>query len=185
MTKPIRTFVSVSVPASTAIERLLEKIERMGDAFRPVRKNQLHLTLKFLGETSPQLVPEITQAIGETLIGLEPFEMKLEGAGVFPHRHRPTIFWVGVENAKALNALAKDLEDRFEELGFLPERREFSPHLTIARIRKKPPAEFFELLDSTAEKTFGTVCVDRVELMQSQLSADGPEYVPLATIPLV
>lgn len=156
----------------------------MGNAFRPVRKNQLHITLKFLGETPSQSVPEIAAAIGEIVSGRSLFQMNLEGVGVFPHLRRPTVFWVGVHNEKTLVSLANELENRLEPLGFPREQREFSPHLTVARIRKKPPDELFELLEKARDRAFGTVRVDRLILMQSQLSYDGPEYLPLATFPL-
>ncbi len=142
--------------------------------------------MKFLGDTDPHLLGEIGTVVQQVAADVPPFEVELAGLGVFPHVDRPTVVWAGFRGpgVESLCKLAEDLETDLEALGFPRERRKFEPHLTLARIKARPPRDLAELLAKHKETPFGTVTVDALVHFQSELRPEGPLYTPLATAKL-
>jgi len=104
--------------------------------------------------------------------------------GAFPNVRRPSVLWVGLQNSETLGRIAADLNRELAPLGFAPEERAFQPHLTLLRIRTRPPDDFFALLSEEATTDFGTVPIDEVEYLQSELTPRGSRYTRLATFSL-
>jgi len=147
-----------------------------------------HLTLKFLGEVpEPQLatlVATIRQAVAEAGVG--PFRLALRGIGGFPSARAPRVVWAGVvAGQEPLAALAASLERALEPLGFAPEGRPFSAHLTLGRVRSPAGREALAAkMQILAEQDFGEMQVTQVHLMQSRLSPRGATYNPVEAFPL-
>jgi len=179
MAETLRTFIAISVPCSGELRGVIRRLGEMGSAVKPVSPEKLHITLKFLGDTPRDQLPEITAAVQESIAGIAGFEMQLAGLGAFPKKQRPSVVWAGVEQGEPLVEIAARLEDLLETLDFERERRAFSPHLTLARVRRKPPGELFAMFDEHAGTRFGGVPVDAVRLYQSELQPDGPRYTVL------
>ena len=182
----LRLFVAVDMPDEVK-EPLAGAIQLWRDRLgtgRWVPSENWHVTLKFLGRTWPRLVPMVTSVGGEVAAGADPFPVTLSGLGVFPGPGRARVLWAGlddreermVELAAALDAgLAKE---------FPPEKRAFTPHLTVARFNPPVPMrEHAEALAAT-EVTAPEFVVDRLVLYRSHLSPRGARYEALEEFPL-
>ncbi|HUG89481.1 MAG TPA: RNA 2',3'-cyclic phosphodiesterase [Planctomycetaceae bacterium] len=180
----LRTFIAVPIPSTPALRSVIARLAAMGRALKPVDPDHLHLTLKFLGDTDAGQVPAIGSAVRESVSGRQVFDLTLRGTGVFPHARRPTVVWAGIENAEPLIAIVAELEPRLEALGFTREHRAYQPHLTLARIRSRPPADLTELLERERAAEFGAAAVESVVVYQSDLQPGGPVYTPLETVGL-
>ena len=180
----LRTFIAVKISPLPELRRLHARLASLGDRFRPVALDDLHVTLKFLGDTAPGQVPEICTIAKRVVEGQPATLIRLSGVGAFPHARRPSVLWVGLENSETLSRIALDLNRELAPLGFAPEERAFQPHLTLLRIRTRPPDDFFALLSEEVTTDFGTVPIDEVEYLQSELTPRGSRYTRLATFSL-
>ncbi len=177
----LRCFVGLDFHVPRSVRELVEQFANLDRTVRATPVENLHVTLKFLGHVEAEEIRAVDGAVREAVAGVDPFDFDLVGAGAFPHVERPNVCWIGVERAEPIVQLAAAVEERMQPLGFPPERRAFSPHLTIARVKARPPERLFELLTENAERSFGTVKVDRVVLFESTLDKRGPTYSKIAT----
>lgn len=186
MSDSIRCFIAARIPPSNSLRRALTDLAEMGRAVKPVAAEQLHLTLKFLGQTDRDAVGSIERALRAAVDGKAACQVDVVGLGAFPGADRPNVVWAGLQGAgaKMLIGLAGELETRLEPLGFARERRPFVPHLTLARVKAKPPPSLGELLKRQASTAFGTATIESIELMQSETMPEGPLYSVLAGVPL-
>lgn len=153
----------------------------MGRAVKPVSADNLHVTLNFLGDTDPTLVPRITDVIAESIADRSTVEVRIVGIGAFPNVGRPSVVWAGLRNAEVLVDIKTELDDRLEPFGFRPEKRSFTPHLTLARVRSRPPNELHSFIMENQETEFGHATVRSVELFESELTPSGPRYNVLSS----
>lgn len=182
MTETLRTFIAIEISLPEDLRALLQKLRSMGPAVKTVDADSTHVTLKFLGDTPGDLLPDVGKIL-ETVAGEQSaFDLELTGVGAFPHWWRPQVVWVGLSPREPLQKLAERLESELEPLGFAREQRSFHPHLTLARIKAKPPKELKELADAHETTSFGSQGIDRMILYQSVLQKSGPIYTPLATV---
>jgi len=173
-----RCFIAVKVPALPAIVELIESLDQLGSAVRAVNPKHLHATLRFLGDVDQEVQPLIGDAMEQATAGVGQFEMKLQGVGVFPDKRRPTVIWAGAEaqSAEPVKVMAKRLIEPLADLGFEPERRPFNLHVTLARIKRKPPDQLDRIFERYADAQLGTCTVEKVELINSELTPNGPVY---------
>ncbi len=132
-----RLFIAIPMPEEVAID-----LERMATGLPGARwtdPDDFHLTLRFVGEVDNPTFEELGEAL--TSVQAPPFELALKGLGVFPPRGEPHTLWVGVEDAEPLLALKRRIDRVVRSLGIPDERRNFHPHVTIARFRVPPPAD--------------------------------------------
>ncbi len=151
-----------------------------------VKEENLHLTLRFLGEQDSSGLHRAIEA-GEVVAGQhEPFRFVVRGAGVFPDRRRARVLWVGVgEPVAPLHCLAQHLERELRQRDFPPEDKPFRSHITLGRIKEPPPAQVIErLLSSLPNDALGVVEVRSFVLMQSVLHPNGSQYTPVHEFPL-
>lgn len=189
----IRSFVAIelSAPLHEALDRLQRQLSQKVPvgAVRWTRAESIHLTLQFLGDVAPGQVSDITAALRAVAAEHTAFELELAGLGVFPNARRPRIVWVGItEPSGALNALQQAIGRVLTPLGYPPEERAFTPHLTIGRAaRDASPAQLAQLgevITRTQLGRVGRVLVDHVNLMKSDLKPDGAVYTAQAVLPL-
>ncbi|MGE5194713.1 MAG: RNA 2',3'-cyclic phosphodiesterase [Deltaproteobacteria bacterium] len=180
----LRTFIAVKIAQTIELRRLHERLAKLGDRFRPVALDNLHVTLKFLGDTSPAQVPEVCAIAKRVVEGQPAVVVRLSGVGAFPNARRPSVVWVGLEHSETLGRIAGALDRDLAPLGFAREGREFQPHLTLMRIKSRPPEDLFALLSEEAATDFGTVPIDEVEFLKSELTPGGSRYTRLATFSL-
>jgi RNA 2',3'-cyclic 3'-phosphodiesterase len=189
MTKRIRTFIAVELsPAVVArAVSLVELLRPAGTDVKWVESQNMHLTLKFLGDVREEDTVDVCRVVTKTAAEFEPFEIALGGAGAFPNSRRPRTLWIGVEQGvKELTNLQTAVERALAKRGFPKEGRAFHPHLTIGRVREGGPAmaELGQLIDGQAEFAAGASTVRELVVFASYLSKTGPTYEPLARAPL-
>lgn len=182
---PFRAFISADLPPLPRIDSLLNDLRDASRDLKLVAPGHLHLTLKFLGETEEGLVPEITSAMREASAGVQRLDLRVRGTGAFPSPARPSVIWVGVEGAEALGRVAKSLNEYLRALGFEDERRAWSPHVTLARVRRPQGLERVrEILEQRANEEFAEVRIEDIRLKKSVLRAQGPEYETVESVRL-
>ncbi|MCW4051269.1 MAG: RNA 2',3'-cyclic phosphodiesterase [Candidatus Bathyarchaeota archaeon] len=179
----VRSFVAIECGNSMIIQRFSD-VQRSLSGTRAdikfVEPENIHLTLKFLGEIEQTQVDAVAEIIKETVF--EPFSFKVHGVGVFPNLRRPRTIWAGItEGVTELTSVFKVLDDKLSKLGFEKERRRFSPHLTISRVRTgRNRPQLIEELQNLVDQEFGIVHVDKIVLKKSVLTSKGPIYTTLA-----
>ncbi len=182
-----RTFIALKVPVTSELAEVLDWLGRLGPAVRPVRPECLHLTLKFLGETPIGQVDEIVEVLTGVVSGWSGFELVFRGIGQMPPR-RPRVIFAELADpdlhAPLVAGPAAAIEEAMEALGFARERRGYRPHLTLARIRTRPPVELDEIIETYAEETLAELTCDGFELIRSDLGSGGARYTTLAKLPL-
>lgn len=176
----MRLFVSVDLPDALA-DPIADVQAEFGDApgLRFTDPEQAHLTLKFLGETDADRVPELEDAL-ETAVksaGVEPFDATVGGLGVFPSLEYISVVWVGIERGSAeVTRLHEAIEQETTALGFDPEDHDFTPHVTLARMDDARSKERVQRVVREQDPTVGTMRVSQVRLKRSDLGRDGPTY---------
>ncbi len=185
----VRSFIAIELPA--------EVKQKMGELEARIRKQRefnckwvdpesIHLTLKFLGNVSSGMVSQLTDAMTAAVAGTAPFRLEVTGTGVFPNPQRVRVVWVGVKgDVDVLTALQRRLDKGLASLGFPPEDRPFSPHLTIARVRDEvgpPERQALGKLIAATEFAGGSFTVESYSLMRSVLSRQGPVYSQLGHV---
>lgn len=185
-TRGIRSFVAVLLPdvLRAEIHAQTAPLRRRAPRLAWVREENLHLTLRFLGEVDHTMIERVQEALMSTAEGIAPFEVTLGGLGGFPSRHAPRVVWVGVTlGGDRLVALAARLDADLGVRGIPPEGRAFHPHVTLGRARDPGRARGLEAALAEAPR-FGACRVDRLSLMRSELARGGSRYGVLAQIEL-
>ncbi len=184
-----RIFIAVPLhpPLLAAIGDLEHRLEAAGIRLRWIRPENLHLTLRFLGEISEEQVSQVRLAAREAVAGFDAFPVVLAGVGAFPNPHRPQVVWVGVrEGAERLRALAERLDDRLALQDFPREPRAFRAHLTLARVREQrlgpDPGRAMALFEG---EEVGRQQVNSLLVVESLLRPQGPFYVPVEEVRLL
>lgn len=184
MQNPIRTFVAVEVAAEVRdhAARLIARLQTAQANVRWVPTENLHLTLKFLGDVDVAETPKICTAVAQAAAEVPAFEMQCFGTGAFPNVNRPRTLWIGIGvGAESLTHLQANIETALEELGYPKEQRRFHGHLTIGRIRqgRQGISQLAELLRSREDLVLGTTKVQEAIVFASRLGRDGARYEPL------
>ncbi|MGH7731112.1 MAG: RNA 2',3'-cyclic phosphodiesterase [Candidatus Eiseniibacteriota bacterium] len=186
----MRTFIAVfpSSPAQEAAHRVIERLRRPEDDVSWVRRENLHYTLRFLGELDEDAVSRLIAAAREGAGERPRFTATLGAAGAFPSPRRARVLWLGLSHgAEALTALAGGLEGALVGHGFAPAERPFSPHLTLGRLRRRDQDWSARLAGVAAGPEGGPApgfVVDRVAIVGSTLSPGGSIYRLCAEPPL-
>ncbi len=194
--QPIRSFIAIDLPEDVRREAasVSERLQAGVYGVKWVEPKNLHLTVKFLGGVAPDTLERVKETVGPIAARFSPIEIGLAGAGSFPPRGRPRVIWLGVHGGlDLLAALAKNIETALEPLGFQPENRPFSPHLTLGRVKQgrgkkrgpePDPGQLKGRILELAEVEAGEFFIHELVLFKSSLSPAGPTYTPLARFPL-
>jgi 2'-5' RNA ligase len=188
----IRAFIAIELPLELKAEltKLQNKLRSAsGNSARWVEPNGIHLTLKFLGNVRRGQIDDVTKAIEEAANGTPAFSIRVNESGCFPDAHRPQVVWVGLAgDLKTLDELVKKLEAALTRLGFKPENRPFTPHLTLARVRDTAtPVERQALGEAVGRlpvEIATTIEASEICLMRSELTPMGAIYTRLAGVKL-
>jgi 2'-5' RNA ligase len=184
VSQTLRTFIAIALPAgvSRKLAAIQQRLLAHGLRLRWVKSGNIHLTLKFLGDIIPADVQEIESAIQIAARGIQPFELTIQGLGIFPGIRRPRVLWSGLGGAtECLEQLHRDLENALADRGIAREKRPFKGHLTLARMKGTPDSR--QLLSAIeAEGLFEPfqLPVDELVLFQSRLQPSCAVYTPLA-----
>ena len=195
----MRIFIGIDLDPEVRarIARFLEGVQGFAPDARWVRPESLHITLKFIGEQTPERVEAITERLRRVESGA--FEIRCAGYGFFPTARAPRVFWIGIQAGPQLAELAGTIDMAVAELGIPREDRPYSPHLTLARASGRSgspkrqqgdvPNQVFAVLEkrlaAMGELDFGTMAAGEFILYQSQLSPGGSKYTKLQRFALV
>lgn len=182
-----RTFIAIPVSDETRrqIAAIRQAIPELRENVRLVPPENMHLTLKFLGDTDEKLIPEINRKIAAIIAEFERFEFVCEITGGFPNNHKPRVLWLGVSKGfDKVQELAQKVESALAEFGFQPEGRAFQPHLTLGRVKepRRNVAGLERFLKYEINPTKNPV--ENVIFYESNLTSGGAIYTRLAVFNL-
>ena len=180
----IRTFLAIPLPAplQAQVAALQQELKGRLPEVRWTPPANVHLTLRFFGATSAADLEKIREVVLSIAFREGAFTAAVGGLGVFPHQRAPRVLWLGVSAAQ-LSALHLRCETALSEVGLPGEARAFAPHLTIGRLRQRPP-QLGEVLAAWGERPLAPLPVDRLVLYESRLLPGGARHIPLLTAPL-
>jgi len=179
-----RAFLAVDLGSGLAADKVLTELRTSGADLKLVETKNLHLTLRFLGDTEESRVPDIRKAMDESVQGVAPFELRFRGLGVFPDPNYIKVVWIGLDGAEPMALIAGRLDEALAKSGFGKEGR-FSPHLTVARVKSPRNRDRLTgLLNERRSDDFGKMTVDRIALKKSVLSSAGPTYTTVEEVML-
>jgi len=188
----VRAFIAIALEPGWIL--VLKQVQRQfqtglpEDAVRWIRAEQIHLTLKFLGNVSRERLTSLSAGLNQASAGIAPFRLALESVGCFPHTKNPRVVWVGIKGElDSLRRLQAQVERETQGFGDHREERSFQPHLTIGRVRAqgKMARSVGELVERAAVTNPEELIVRQIHLVQSELSAEGARYTTLASAALI
>jgi 2'-5' RNA ligase len=180
-----RVFVAIELPAAVR-RNLKEHLDSLRSTVPDaraswVREDNLHLTLKFLGDIPVTKVEALAQSAQHAASEVEPFEIVLAGCGAFPPRGQPRVLWVGIEDSSGqLAALQRALEDECAKAGFPREERPFHPHLTLARIRRPHDSRHLAAVHKETGFDQETVRPSELAVIRSELRSEGSRHTVIS-----
>ena len=188
----VRSFIAIELPDRLKEELVQLQVKlKLGKqaGVKWVDPYSIHLTLKFLGNVAVDRIGEITGAMEAAAQGIPPFHLEVKELGVFPNLRRVQVVWVGVSGeVDKLGQLQQCLESRLAHLGFTPESRPFTPHLTLARLRNGVSVDerqrFGKLIAGTGFEATCAIEVEAISLMRSQLTREGAIYSRISSVGL-
>lgn len=187
MKETIRTFIAIKVVPG---KNLLEFINQFRKSFieekiRWVDINNLHVTLRFLGETNKEQAVEIVNMLEDLPNLFQPFQFTLQNTGYFKRKNQPRVLYLSIENDLVLKQLAEYIKRRIKPIGFEKGEKQFTPHLTIARFKNICDKEFFQsTVDGLGGNTIQQIDVTEIIFYQSILGSKGPSYNPIKVVKL-
>ena len=188
----LRSFIAVEIPAEIQRTILRHTASLQKTLVKPlvrwVEAQNLHLTLKFLGDVAPEALEQLNGALKVELINQGSFSMSVAGLGMFPNPQRPRIIWIGLEAPSALATLQHSVDTVAARMGYIPEEHPFSPHLTIGRVGQSVSQadrmKISAIIKTMTVGNLGLVHVEAVCIFKSDLRPGGSVYTPLYTLPL-
>ena len=188
----VRSFIAIKLPDE--LKRGLTQLQaqlKLGNqpSVKWVDPNSIHLTLKFLGNVPVDRIGNITGAMEKAAQGISPFHLEVKDLGVFPNLRRVQVVWVGISGqVDRLSQLQQRIESNLAPLGFAPESRPFTPHLTLARVRDQASPDerqrFGQLIANARFEAAFTLEVESISLMRSQLTREGAIYSQISSVGL-
>ena len=176
----MRTFVAIEVDDKSILQKIRSVQESTSFKASPIRIDQIHFTLQFLGEIDEELCEKVKDML--RTITFSQFDLSLKGIGGFPNLKNPRVIWIGVDKkgAEKLIELSKEIEMKLTPLGFEKDKK-FKPHLTVLRVKHKVGDISLQMKEYEAIE-FGTQVISKIKLKRSVLSPKGPEYSDLLVV---
>ena len=185
MPEQIRCFIAFDMSNNEVLRELRDaqnKLRNTGADLKIVKPENIHITMRFLGNILPDMVNRIYNEIEQ--VSFTPFDADIQNVGTFPTAKRPRVVWAGIqEGATELKAISNQIELRLQKLEFKRDARSFSPHITIARVRTgRNRVELIHCIEELKDYKFGAVRIECLRLKKSQLTPKGPIYSTLKEI---
>lgn len=177
----VRMFISVKAQGTASLDPLLTDI-RLTDGVRAAPKDQLHITLKFIGDIDDRKLPKVERCVRSAVEGVGPFDVCLKDVGCFPNRKKPSVFWVGASPADVLTGMADRISANLAAENIQFDEKPFKSHLTVGRC--KGPADLDGLFAKYAGKEFCTFRCSKVLIMRSELGPAGAKHTVMSEVPL-
>ena len=181
----MRTFIAIEIPSEvkSALAALQDDLRRAGADVSWTRPENIHLTLRFLGEVDERRIGEVERVCVDSAAEFRPFTLRLNDTDVFPNARQPRVLWPGLagEIEKAVE-MRKRLNDGLALIGFELEEKDFHPHLTIGRVKSNKNARELLALASARQVPALSFVVTEIVLMKSELHPAGARYTPIAKV---
>lgn len=182
-----RLFIAIHIQPDPGLITLINALKRglLHDKINWVNTAQLHLTLKFIGETN-ESVEKIASAMAAAINGIRAFDLVFDKVGIFGSAYDPRVIWVGSDQANnQMNQLGESVMNEMDSIGFKRDRQNFVPHLTIGRIKEiSDKSNFQKIIRSQAQQVFQKTKVDNIILYESILRREGPLYKEISVVSL-
>jgi 2'-5' RNA ligase len=180
-----RGFIAIDITVTPQILTFEKEIEKTGADVKLVEPDNIHITLKFLGDTDEKYIDDIEQSMKESVNGIKPFPITLRGTGVFPNQNYVKVIWVGINDAGHIEPIARAIDTSLAPLGFKKENRGFSPHLTIGRLKTARNKDtLLKIIEHYNTEEFTVQEVQSIVLKKSELTPKGPIYTTLREVRL-
>lgn len=185
MSNIIRAFLSIEIEDRvllSQIQKTQQRLDKSSAKMKIVEIGNIHFTLRFFGDTPIERSVEIKNCLNEFRIA--PFEVEIAGVGSFPNKRRPRTVWIGVtKNAFEVSKLKSEIDNSLVDIGYKLEKRKYTPHATIARIRHVTDSKgIADNLEDLAGEVIGKMTISHVTMMKSTLTPAGPIYESLWSI---
>lgn len=182
MSESIRSFIAFDIDNESVLRRMTDAqslLINTGAYLKLVKPENIHITMRFLGNITSSTVEKIFEEIKK--VQFTSFDVKIQGIGAFPHLRYPRVVWAGMtEGADQMRSIFSQLEPSLRRLGFAPDSKGFSPHLTLARVKSgRNKAELAKCINENADYEFGIVRAECLRLKRSNLTPKGPIYSTL------
>ena len=181
----MRLFVALAISEEVRrqVALLIGELRERERALRWVNPQNLHITLKFIGDVPADRVPVVCETLASAETG-QRLSLEFNGLGCFPDARRPSVVWVGITSSPQLSSLASHIDQALATIGVPPEEKPFIPHLTIARIKERRGSPAFAAsFDRKGRRSFGVMSAGEFQLMESKLKSGGAEYTTLRSFP--
>lgn len=180
-----RGFIAIDIPSFPKLLEFENEIRNTDSNIRLVEPKNIHITLKFLGDTSEDNIDKIQEIIKESVREIKPFAIKFSDTGAFPNQNYIKIIWIGIQNAELIKKIAYSIDEKLIKLGFEKEKRSFSAHLTIGRVKTaKNKEKLVQILNKYQNTDFFTHNVESIKLKKSELTPKGPIYTDIFEVKL-
>ena len=180
-----RGFIAVDVPVFSKILEFEKDIRNSGADVKLVEPKNIHITLKFLGDIEEELIGNIEEVIKKSCENINSFNIMLKSSGVFPNYNYIKVVWIGIENIENLGKISSSIDEGTSKFGFEKEKRRFSAHLTIGRVKSaKNKERLLQIIKEYSDVEFGNIDVKFIELKKSELTSKGPIYTTLKEVKL-
>ena len=175
----VRSFIAVDVADGVILKRITDcqaELTRTGADLKPVESENIHATLRFLGEVQVPLLDQVKSELAQ--VAFQSFLVELRGVGAFPNPRRPNVVWIGItKGGEELQGIFSRLEPRLRGLGFAADRKGFSPHITIGRVKSGRNREaLYSAIMGMSDLEFGSMTAESIRLKKSTLTPKGPIY---------
>jgi len=180
-----RGFIAVEVPVTDQILQFQQDIKKTDANVKLVEPENIHITLKFLGDTPITQIDAIEEIMNKSVATTQKHTIKLESTGVFPNENYIKVIWIGMNQSEKIAEIANTLNQQCTQIGVKKDKRGFSAHLTIGRMKSaRGKEQIVDLLRNYEESLFAEIPVDKILLKKSTLTPKGPIYETLKTVPL-
>lgn len=183
----MRTFIAIKIIPERKLLAVFSTLKKSlaGELITWVEDSNLHLTLRFLGETSSEQVSEVIELLGSVSEKFQPFQFELKGVSVFKNKTQPRVLFISIGNDSMLKQLAGEIQEKIKLFGFEADEKKFNPHLTLGRIKFIQNKDaFYALVNRFKNINIQSVTVSEIVFYQSILSSGGPTYKPIKLIKL-
>lgn len=178
-----RGFISIDIGSFQKLIQFGNEIKNSGANVKLVEPEYIHITLKFLGDTNESLIDKIEEIMKNSVNDMDSFEIKLKNVGVFPNQNYIKVLWIGIENKDKIEIISQKIDKDLSELGFKKEKRGFSAHLTVGRVRSaKNKDNLLQIIEKYKDIEFLNFKVDSIKLKKSELTPKGPIYSTLKDV---
>jgi len=178
-----RGFIAIDMESNKKLIEFENEIKKTGADLKLVDPENIHITLKFLGDTEETLISEIEKIMNNAVKETKPFNIQLKGTGVFPNQNYIKVVWVGIEHGDPIASIANEIDEKLSKLGFKKEERAFSPHLTIARVKtSRNKDKLLQTIEKYRDVEFSDIKVDLIKLKKSDLTPKGPIYTTIKEV---